>query len=177
MALAWADILSAVNHSYDNAVSLLSAETTQDAIDEVNTKADGKQPLATVLTNTTASFTTTLESAISANTAKAGNVSTALSQGTTSTTVFNITSDGGVDDLAIPTATSLQAGVMSSADKDRLDSAVGVTVQDNLTTQSATEALSANQGYVLENSKATTTVSLTAPTGNAARIGDCWIEA
>ena len=43
-----------------------------------------------------------------------GNVSTALSQGTTSATVYNINSDGSSPDLAIPAATSTQAGVLSS---------------------------------------------------------------
>ncbi len=50
---------------------------------------------------------------VAANTAKNTNVPTALQIGTASTDVVNITSDGGTDDVTIPTATTGNAGVMS----------------------------------------------------------------
>lgn len=47
------------------------------------------------------------------------NVSTTLSIGTASFDVVNITSDGGTDDVAIPTATTGNAGVMSKSIYDQ----------------------------------------------------------
>ena len=56
---------------------------------------------------------------VAANSAKNTNVSTALSIGTASVDVVNITSDGGTDDVTIPTATTGNAGVMSKVIYDQ----------------------------------------------------------
>lgn len=56
---------------------------------------------------------------VAANSAKNTNVPTALSIGTASNDVVNITSDGGTDDVTIPTATTGNAGVMSKTIYDQ----------------------------------------------------------
>lgn len=57
---------------------------------------------------------------IVANTAKSTNVPTALSVGTNTTTVLAITSDGGVDDVTIPLASTTLTGVINSATFDAI---------------------------------------------------------
>ena len=53
---------------------------------------------------------------VAANTAKATNVSTALSIGTVTATTYGITSDGGADDVVLPEANTTLAGLLG-ADK------------------------------------------------------------
>jgi hypothetical protein len=65
------------------------------------------------------------------------NVSTVLSAGTASTSVVNITSDGGADDFTIATATTSVAGVMSTGLFDKLDAieaSADVTDKGNVAT-------------------------------------------
>jgi hypothetical protein len=58
---------------------------------------------------------------ITANTLKATNAPTALSVGTNNTTELSITSDGGIDDVTLPVASTSVTGVMSSALWDKLE--------------------------------------------------------
>lgn len=59
--------------------------------------------------------------AVTANTAKVSNVPTSLSVGTKTATTLGITSDGSVDDVVLPQATATEAGLLSAADKTKLD--------------------------------------------------------
>ncbi|MCD6162622.1 MAG: hypothetical protein J7K40_09450 [candidate division Zixibacteria bacterium] len=72
--------------------------------------------------------------AIEANTAKDTNVSTTLEIGTKTGTTVAITSDGGVDDVTLPAATTTEAGLMTEAQFDKLAGiATGADVtEDNL---------------------------------------------
>ena len=56
--------------------------------------------------------------AIDLNTPKETNVSTALSEGTVTSTTYGITSDGGVDDLVLPEADTTNAGLLSATKWD-----------------------------------------------------------
>lgn len=120
--------------------NISNLETAVAANTAKNTYPSGDSTKVGYLTVTQAVDLDTMESNIATNNAKNTNVSTALSQGTTSTTVYNITSDGGTDDLAIPTATTTQAGVMSSALWDKLDAieaSADVTDATNVTAAGA----------------------------------------
>jgi hypothetical protein len=57
---------------------------------------------------------------IVANTAKATNVSTALSTGTVDATTYGITSDGGADDVILASATTSLAGLLTAAKWDEI---------------------------------------------------------
>jgi len=59
--------------------------------------------------------------AIEANTAKNTNVPTALSMGTIGVATIAITSDGGADDVTLPTATNAAAGVASATQITKLE--------------------------------------------------------
>ena len=66
--------------------------------------------------------TVSANAAVAANTAKVTNVSTALSTGTVTATSYGITSDGGADDVVIAQAiATTSAGLLSGADKSKLD--------------------------------------------------------
>jgi len=60
-------------------------------------------------------------SAISTNTSKNTNVPTALSVGTINADTVAITSDGGADDVIIPAATNIAAGVSTAAQITKLE--------------------------------------------------------
>jgi len=122
---------------------LLSAfdKTKIDAIAGTNTgdqDLSGYQPLATVLTNTAASFLVaqetkinhitvtqavnldTIESDTTTNNAKATNVSTDLSIGTKTTTTVDVNSSDGTN-ATMPAATVSEAGLLSAFDKNKID--------------------------------------------------------
>lgn len=63
---------------------------------------------------------------IVANTAKTGNVSTALSTGTVTATTYGITSDGGADDVVLVEATTTVAGLLGA---DKWDEIVANTAK------------------------------------------------
>ena len=68
--------------------------------------------------------------AVNLNTAKVTNVSTALSAGTVTTTTYGITSDGGVDDVVLPEATTLAAGLLGAGKWDEIAASTSHTTSD-----------------------------------------------
>lgn len=70
--------------------------------------------------------------AIEANTAKNTNVPTALSMGTIGVATIAITSDGGADDVTLPTATNAAAGVASAAQITQLEANTSRYIQIRL---------------------------------------------
>jgi hypothetical protein len=85
-------------------------------------------------------------SAITANTAKNTNVSTALSTGTVDATSYGITSDGGSDDIVLAQATTSVAGVLSAAKWDEIvaNTAKNTNVATNLSKTVTSDAYSIN---------------------------------
>ena len=69
-------------------------------------------------------LTAALYNNIIANNAKNTNVPTSLSVGTRNSTTTAITSDGGADDVILPAATTSLSGLMTAADKVKVDGAV-----------------------------------------------------
>lgn len=58
---------------------------------------------------------------VEVNNSKVSNVSTELSMGTKTATTMGITSDGGVDDVVLPSATTTDAGLLSAAKFDEIE--------------------------------------------------------
>ncbi len=69
------------------------------------------------------------------------------------TTKVTLTPDKGTA-FTVPAASTTAAGVLSSADKTKLDGLANTTIADVLTDTSTTKALSANQGKVLSDAVA-----------------------
>ena len=96
------NLTDALKSSYDGAVTDSHTHSNTTALDAV------------LGTNTGDNSTNTLYSGLVTN------VSTALSNGTASTTVVNITSDGGTDDVSITSASASKSGITTAADWLRL---------------------------------------------------------
>ena len=96
------------------ALSVGTVTTTTVAITSDGGADDVVLPAATV--SAAGMLTTAKWAEIVANNAKVTNVSTTLSAGTVTATTYGITSDGGVDDIVLPEATTDAAGLLG-ADK------------------------------------------------------------
>ena len=95
--------------------------------------SDGSSPDVTLIeaTTTTAGLLGASKwDEIVANSLKATNVSTALSEGTRTATTYGITSDGGSDDLVMPEANTTQAGLLGAGKWDEI---VASTTHSGLT--------------------------------------------
>ena len=114
------------------AVSDIEISYLDGVTSSIQTQLNNKQPLATVLTNTTASFTTSLETKLNGIAAGAQvNVATNLAEGVRTSTTVPITSSTGSSAI-LSAATASLAGVMSSTDKAKLDTiASGAEVNVN----------------------------------------------
>lgn len=90
------------------------------------------------------------------------NVSTQLSTGTVTGTTYGITSDGSVDDVVLPAANDTDAGLMTAADKTKLDGIEeGAEVNYTMITESFEEASGTATAHNL---------SQTALTSNGCRV-------
>ena len=119
-----------------------------------------------------------LVTAVGLNTAKNTNVSTELSVGTNNTTELSITSDGGVDDITLPVATTAVTGVMNSAMYDNyvLNNAKNTDVNHNVTTNLSLGTKAATTMDV-NSSDGTNATLIEADTTNAGLLGaDKWDE-
>lgn len=94
--------------------------------------------------------------AIDLNTAKETNVSTQLSEGTVTGTTYGITSDGGVDDIVLPAATTDDAGLMTADQYDKLD---GIEASADANYTMITEAFEENDGTPDEHSLSQTAIT------------------
>jgi len=125
------DELLAAADALDMFVVLDVSDTTGD-----NAGAGGQlkiiSPANTQATFVTDAYVGALAS-VAANTAKSTNVSTTLSAGTVTATTYGITSDGGVDDIVLPEATTSVAGLLGAAKWDEI-------VANSLKTTNATHS-------------------------------------
>ena len=98
-----------------NVPTVLSNGTASTTV--VNITSDGSTDdvaLATASTTAAGIMTKTIFDEHVVNNGKATNVPTVLSNGTASTTVVNITSDGSTDDVVITAASASKSGIMTS---------------------------------------------------------------
>ena len=101
------DLLDSTFHKYDNTTSGLISDKTKDALDEVSGNLDTHEALTNAHIDWTSSGGTIhIDNYIE-------NVPTVLSNGTESTIVVNVTSDGGTDDLVLTAASTTKAGIMT----------------------------------------------------------------
>ena len=119
--------------------------TGEQAADIVTNTAKISYTAGAAVTANTAKvgITTTQASNITANNAKVTNVSTQLSLGTRTTTSVAINTDGGSSDVIIGVASASYAGLMSSADYQKLASSE-TAAQENYVLY--TETFSENDG-------------------------------
>ena len=97
-----------------------------------------------------------IKTAVDLNTAKETNVSTQLSTGTVTGTTYGITSDGGTDDVVLAASTTVAAGLMSAADKVKLDGIeTGGEVNLITVTEAFEEASSTPTAHALANTAST----------------------
>jgi len=102
----------------------------------------------------TAAFVTNIET----NNVKNTNVSTALSVGTVNTTTVSITSDGGADDVTLPSATNAAAGVATATQITKLEGiATGADVTANNAPQTHAMATHTDEGVLATLSTVDTT--------------------
>jgi len=108
--------------------------------------------------------------AIEANTAKNTNVPTALSMGTIGVATIAITSDGGADDVTLPTATNAAAGVASAAQITKLDGIeASADVTDNINVNAAGATMNADtdvsaNGWVIDEDNMASNLASKVPT-------------
>ena len=93
---------------------------------------------------------------------------TALSVGTNNTTTLAITSDGGVDDVSLPAASSSLAGILTSAKFDEIVANTAKTsdINHNVSTN-LSEGTASNTSVVVNSSDGTNATLLAASTSRA----------
>ena len=94
---------------------------------------------------------------IDLNTAKETNVSTTLEAGTVDGTSYGITSDGSVDDIVLPAATTNDAGLMTATQHDKLD---GVEVSADANYTMITETFEEDNGTPTVHSLSQTAITI-----------------
>ncbi len=112
---------------------------------------------------------------VAANTAKATNVSTALSVGTVTATTFGITSDSGADDVVLLEADTNDAGLLGA---DKWDEIVANTLKNtNVSTALSVGTVTATTFGITSDGGADDVVLLEADTDDAGLLGaDKWDE-
>jgi len=144
------------NITSEAAATNLSEGTSTETTVDVNSSTGSNATLLAASTSRAGVMTKALYDNVIANNAKNTNVSTTLEVGTKTSTTLAITSDGGADDVTLPSATTDDAGLMTATQYDKL---AGIATGAEVNLDSSTEKFEEDDGTPTGHSLAHTAVT------------------